>query len=67
MLRGCCQDPLVNSDYRLPSACQGQSHLQKSVLNHRNRPTRQGVWPDEDGSWAAGNRATTTHSKSGCQ
>lgn len=67
MLGECRQDPLVDSDYRLPSACQGQSHLQESVLNHRNRHPRQGVWPGEDGPWAAGNRATTTHSKSGCQ
>ncbi len=59
--------PIVDSHHRLPSACQNQGSLQESVLNHRDWNLGQGIRPGEDGPQITGNRATTTHSKSGCQ
>ena len=63
----CCQDPLVDSHHRLPSARQSQGYVQQPVLNHRDCHLGQGVRTGENGPETTGDRATTTHSKSGCQ
>ena len=67
MLRECSEDTLVDCNMFLPPACQNQSDIRQSLLYHRDRHPRTSLRPGKNRLEEAGDRATTTHSKSRCQ